>query len=194
MFVILLPAFKRQLRWLGQGKARAGFNRWRQSDGGAVRVSSVKYGRHGKIGNIADRFNRFALPPLLGHLGFNFINLLERDRALAAVGGDAALEKRGTPRRINTGTRITAAQLAQLIKLPPTHKIILPLALDHLLERLLAVPAFRFRLLTVQICPTRHGVADELGHFGQQTGMVVLRGHVFNSQFLNRSSGWTVRL
>ena len=64
-----------------------------------------------------------------------------------------------------------------MIKLAPTHKIVLAFALYHLLERLFAVPAFRLRLGLVQFGPILRRMPDEPGHLGQQTGVIVFGRH-----------------
>jgi hypothetical protein len=74
------------------------------------------------------------------------------------------------------GAGVTVAQLAQLVELPAAHEVVLPLALDHLLERLLAVAVVGLRVLLVEVCPVGGWIADELGHLGQQTGVVVVFG------------------
>jgi hypothetical protein len=60
------------------------------------------------------------------------------------------------------------AHLAQHVEFTLAHKIILPLALDHFLEQLLAHGLVAVRRSRVQIRPVRGRIADELHHLGEQ--------------------------
>ena len=61
------------------------------------------------------------------------------------------------------------AQFAQLIELAAAHKVIAALALNHLLEHLLAVLALPVLGQRIQLCPLHGGIAHKPHHLGQQS-------------------------
>ena len=86
-------------------------------------------------------------------------------------------ERRAAHLRCQIGST-ALAQFAQLIEFTLADKVILPLAFNHLLERLLAertVGSTGIQL--IQIGPVGRRITDEHGHFGQQTGAIVFGGH-----------------
>src|SRR5690606_5597138 len=125
----------------------------------------------------ADRVRALGLPPLHGHLRFDLVDLLERHRTVVRLGRDAALEERRAQALDFGRIALARADLAQHVELALAHEVVAPLALDHLLERGLAVFAFPVRLARVQIGPARGRVANELHHLREETAAGIVLGH-----------------
>ena len=112
-----------------------------------------------------------AFPPLLRHLRFDLVDFFERDGPLVGR-GHAALKKRGARSRVLFAVALkhfALAQFAQLIELAAAHKIVAALALNHLLEHLLAVLALFVRLDGVKLRPVDRGIAHKPHHLRQQS-------------------------
>ena len=126
----------------------------------------------------------FATPPLLRHLRFDLINLLDRVRALSVLTAVHGLhEGRTTNRsglslpgaRLGRLRQLRLAQLAQSVELTFAHKVVLALALQHFLERLLAVLAlFAVLAQMIQLRPIDRRVAHKTHHLGQQATRFIL--------------------
>jgi hypothetical protein len=120
-----------------------------------------------------------ALPPLLGHLGFNLINFLQSHGPTIRIGQQAGL-KYGWPAQTRHGGDTPTTQLAQLVKLALANEVVLPLALNHGFEALLVVASVLLNLRTIQFGPILCRIAHEQCHLGQQSGSIGLRSHALS--------------
>ena len=117
------------------------------------------------------------LPPLHRHLGLDLVDLLERHGPVVRLGRQAALEERRTHALGALARTFAAADLAQHVEFALAHEVVAPLALDHLLERGLAVLALAVGRARVQVRPARGRVAHELHHLGQEAAVGIVLGH-----------------
>ncbi len=158
----------------GGGCERAGVRRV----GGIGGAEGRRFGgRH--AGRRTGGHRLLALPPLLGHLRLDLVDLLERDGPVVRR-SHAGMEERGPGGLVVRPLAVEGlalAQLAQLIELAAPHEIVAALALDHFLEHLLAVLAFALLVDGVELIPVDGGIAYEAHHLGQQAAGGIFLAH-----------------
>ena len=156
------------------GIERAGGARRLRRVRGGVGVGAFVLGRHvGRCGlGRAAVVRAASFPPLLGHLLFDLVDLLERERAaLGLAVGAADVEGRRRSRRIARTGRFALAQFAQHVELAAAHEIVALPPLDHFPQRFAAVTVFergRIDVLSIELRPILQRIADEFRHLGKQ--------------------------
>jgi len=111
------------------------------------------------------------------HLGFDLVDFFERRRTIVRFGRQAALKERWPETSAFTPRRFTAADFPQHVELSFAHEVVAPLALNHFLERGLAVITLPICDARIKIRPTGGRMTHKLHHLGQEAAVEVVLGH-----------------
>ncbi len=114
-------------------------------------------------------FISLASPPLVRHLGFDFIDFSNSHRSLVRIGRQTALKVGRSIHIRRALNRFGASHFAQNIKLALTDEVVLFFTHDHRLEGILAITHAWLRVFCRNLVPVLGRLNDKLGYFGKQT-------------------------